>query len=195
MQAALQRLRAWRPRPAGAELLVELLAQPRQLVRVAELLGVHHLVELGGEGVVAAASSVCGTPCAAGAARASRRPRRRRLLLGFLDLLLGGLALHGLRLGAEHAFLVLRLGLALAGLVLLRRVLALLLAVLLVLRLGLHLRFGEVEGGEQAAGGAGEAVLAVGVAGHLGQRGVGLLAQGVAPQVEHAVRASGAAGR
>jgi hypothetical protein len=82
----------------------------------------------------------------------------------------------------------LRLGLALAGLVLLRRVLALLLAVLLVLRLGLHLRFGEVERGEQAAGGAGEAVLAVGVAGHLGQRGVGLLAQGVAPQVEHAVR-------
>ena len=109
------------------------------------------------------------------------------LVLGFLGLLLGRLALHGLGLGAEHGLLVLRLGLALAGLVLLAGILAALLAVVLVLGLGFHLGLGQVERGQQLAGGAGEGVLVVGGGGHLGQGVVGAVAEAVAPEVQHAL--------
>jgi len=174
------------------ELLVELLAQPAELLRVAELVGLDHLVELGGVGAVAAgivgALHLTALLRAAGLVVALGGGA---LILALLGLLLRRLALHRLGLGAEHAFLVLGLGLALPGLVLLGGLLAALLAILLVLALGLHLGFGEVERGQQLAGGTREGVLVLGRRGHFLKRGLGILGQRIAPEIEHALRRLG----
>ena len=174
------------------QLLVELLPQPAQLLGVAEVIGLDHLVEIAGEGaVLAAVIDLRDVAALLRAAGLVVTLGARTFLLGFLGFLVGRLAFHAFGLGARHGFLFLRLGLALAGLVLLGLVVAALVAFVILLGFRLHLRLGQVERGEELAGGAGVAVLAVGGGDELGHRGLGAFVQRAAPLFEDALGGGG----
>ena len=174
------------------QLLVELLAKPGQFFRVAKVIGLDHLVEIGGEGAVLAAVINMGDFAALlRAAGLVVAFGGGAFFLGFLGLFLGGVAFHGLGLGARHRFLFLGLGLALAGLVLLGLVVAALVALVILLGFALQLGLGEVERGEQFAGGAGEGFLAVGGGDEFLHRGFGLFVQRAAPFLQDALRRLG----
>src|SRR5271165_2301276 len=174
------------------KLLIELLAQPRQLVGIAQILGRHLLVEDTGIGAIdmlgirqrpfAARLRATGPVLALG---------RRGILLRLIGaVVFGGLAFHLLGLRAEHRLRFgLRLAFALLRVVLLAGLLAAILVVVgVVVGLGLALRFGQIHRRQQLARRTGEGVLVVERATHLDQRTIRVLAQRVAPLLEHALR-------
>jgi hypothetical protein len=177
------------------KLLIELLAQPRQFVRVAQILGRDFLVEAARIGAI----DMLGIRHRALAARL--RAAWTVLALGgggiFLGLvgavILGGLALHFLGLRAEHGFRFgLRLPLAFLRVVLLAGLLAAILVFVgVVVRLGLGLRLGQIHRGQQLAGGTGEGGLVVEGGAHLQQRLICVLTEHVAPLIEHALDRDG----
>ena len=167
------------------QLLIQLLAQPRQFVGVAQFLGVDFFVERAGIGAI-------GRPRASGSAAFAPRLRAagpvvalgdRGFLLGIRAVVVGGFAFHFLRVGAEHGF---RFGFGLTfavlGVVLLAGLFAAVLTVLgVVVGFGLDLGLRQIQRRQQFSRGAGERVLVVLRVGHFGQRGVGVIAQRVAP--------------
>ena len=171
------------------QLLIELLAEPRQLVGVAQVLGVHLFVVLACVGAIdclvvrvrafAPGLGAAGTVVALG---------HGGVFLGVGAIVVGGLALHFLGLGAEHGFLFrFRFAVAVLGIVLRTGLFAAVVAVLgIVVRFGIDLGFRQVERRQQLSRRAGEGCLVVLSVGHLRQRLVGGVAQGVTPQVQHA---------
>jgi hypothetical protein len=155
-------------------LLVELLAQAGEFVRIAEILGVHLLVECAGIGVVVGFRIGVGTIA----------PRLRAgglvvafglggcFLLGLAGFVGGAVAVHRFGAGGQHLLL---LGLFLAfgfGGVVLRAGLFALLLLFVLLRFLFDLGFGfrEIEGREKTPGGVCEAGLIVLALRHFLQR-------------------------
>ena len=129
------------------QLLVELLPQPGEFIGVAEVLGVHFLVELPRIGAIDSVAvrvrpfpprlRTAGTVVALG---------NRGLFLGFRAVIVGRLAFHLLGLGAEHGILFrFRLAFTVLGVVLGARLLSAVVAVLgIVVRFGIDLGFRQV---------------------------------------------------
>ena len=134
------------------ELLVELLAQPAQLLRVTQILGIDLFVV--GAAVGAVRLVVVGDRLLAALLRAAGPVLAfggRRVVVGLvLAFLLGAVGLHLLRLRPEHRLRVALLVALLLLLVVLGAAFlaALVLLVLVRLRLALDLGFGQVERGQ-----------------------------------------------
>ena len=105
------------------------------------------------------------------------------VLVAFRVILVGGFALHVLRVAADRLIgLGLRLAFALAAGVLRRTFFRRFLTALRILgRIGFGLGFREVVSGKQPAGGAREGLLVGEVVGHFGEGGLGLGRHGGAP--------------
>ncbi len=171
------------------QLLVELLAQPDQLVGIAQILGRDFLIVQAGVGAIGGAIVGGGAfPPWLRAAGAVVAFGDGGFVFRFLAGVVGGFAFHFLRLGAEGAFLVgLGLAFALFGVVLFAGLFAALFAFLvLVVGLGVSLGFGEFHRGEQLARGAGEGALVFLGAAKFGERLLDGGVHALAPQVEHA---------
>ena len=112
----------------------------------------------------------------------------RGVFLGVGAIVVGGFALHFVGLGAEHGILFrFRFAVAVLGIVLRTGLFAAVVAVLgIVVRFGIDLGFRQIERRQQLSRCAGEGCLVVLSVGHLRQRLVGGVAQGVTPQVQHA---------
>ena len=172
------------------KLLVKLLAQPRQFIRIAKIIGGHHFIELRAEGVVArgiihlrhfaallrATWLVIAISCGA-------------IFFGFFRFFVRSFALHLLRLGAEHFIFLIGLALPFAGLVLLGSAFAAFFAFFVLLfALSFHLGLCEVECGQQLPSSAGEGALVFGSGRHFRERLFGIITNRVAPQIQHAMR-------
>ena len=173
------------------QLLVKLLAQAGEFLGVAEILGLDFLIELAGEefvGVFVVRQRLF--PARLRAARLVIAFGGGGVFFAFLTaFVVAGLAFHFLGLGAEHGFrFAFRLAFAVLGIVLRAGLLAAVLAVLVFVLIGVNLGFREIHRREQLAGGAGKRGLVLARLHHFLQGGIGGIAQGFAPQVQHFLR-------
>src|SRR5271165_2871382 len=158
------------------QLLIELLPQTAQFIRVAQIFGVDFLVERSRIGAIHGIAVGVGTlaprPRTAGTVAAVRDDG---LFLGLRSVIVGGFAFDFLGLRGEHRILFGRgRAFAVPGIILRSGLLSGIVAVLgIIIRFGLGLGFGQVHRGQQLPRGSGEGGLIVLHTDHFGKRFIG----------------------